>query len=145
MPRKIPVATGYRPVTVGRLPTEPGRMQTQIHPPRQRTASPVLWALISGIAGLLANVLLAGFFSDVGNSFSWLGTANDWVLVVQFLAMIPVALAMRRWLLEAERNRAVRVGGRIPVDGLGLAVRVGVRAEAEAPAGVVLEGGVAHV
>lgn len=129
MPRKVPVATGYRPVTVGRLPTEPGRMQTQIHPPRQRTASPVLWALISGIAGLLANVLLAGFFSDVGNSFSWLGTANDWVLVVQFLAMIPVALALRRWLPFTRSVRvttAVAVGAMVAVGVLHLLLIAGV-------------------
>ena len=28
----------------------------------------------------------------------WLGTANDWVIVVQFLTFIPVALALRGWL-----------------------------------------------
>lgn len=72
----------------------------------------MLWAVISGIAGLVANVFLVLFFvlgrpfSDVQNSFGWLATANDAVLVVQFLAMIPVAFALRRWL---PHTRSVRV------------------------------------
>jgi hypothetical protein len=33
-------------------------MLTETHVPRQRTAGPVLWALTSGITGLLADVLL---------------------------------------------------------------------------------------
>jgi glycopeptide antibiotics resistance protein len=87
-------------------------MLTQIHPPDQRIRRPVLWALTSGIAGLVANVLLVLFyllarpFSEVQNGFGWLGTANDWVIPVQFLAMIPVALALDRWL---PRTRLVRV------------------------------------
>jgi hypothetical protein len=70
--------------------------------PQHRTGWTVLWALISGIAGLLANVFLVLFFS-----FGWLGTANDAVLVVQFLAMIPVALALRRWLPPTRSARLV--------------------------------------
>ena len=31
---------------------------TETHPPRQRIASPTLWALTSGITGFVANVLL---------------------------------------------------------------------------------------
>lgn len=50
--------------------------------------------------------LLARAFGDVQNSFGWLGTANDAVLAVQFLAMIPVALALPHWL---PRTRSVRV------------------------------------
>jgi hypothetical protein len=90
-------------VTTGCLPADPDAVLTKINP-QQRTGRIVLWALISGIAGLLANVLLVFFFllalpfSDVQNSFGWLGTANDWVIIVQFLAMIPVALALPRWL-----------------------------------------------
>ena len=37
-------------------------MLTETYPARQRTAGPVLWALTSGITGLLANVLLVLFF-----------------------------------------------------------------------------------
>jgi hypothetical protein len=93
-------------------------MLTETSPPRQRTAGPVLWALTSGITGLLANVLLVLFFllarpfgvdgplAEAGQDFMWLGSANDVVIVVQFLTFIPVALALRRWLPP---TRSVRV------------------------------------
>jgi hypothetical protein len=85
-------------------------MLTETYPARQRTTAPVLWALTSGIAGLLANVLLVLFFllarpfgvdgplAEAGQDFMWLGSANDVVIIVQFLTFIPVALALRRWL-----------------------------------------------
>jgi hypothetical protein len=38
--------------------------------------------------------------------FEWLGTANDWFIVVQFLTLIPVALAVRN---GQPANRAVRL------------------------------------
>jgi hypothetical protein len=94
---------------------------TTTNPRQQLTRRPVLWAWISGIAGLLANLLLVFFFllarpfSDVQNSFGWLGTVNDAVLVVQFLAMIPVALALRRWL---PRTRSVRVATAMAVSAM---------------------------
>jgi hypothetical protein len=112
MPEKILVSTGHRPVTAGWLPTNPGGVLTTVHSSKQRIDGPRRWAWISGIAGLVANVLLALFyllarpFSDVQNSFGWLGTANDWVIPVQFLAMIPVALALGRCLPP---SRLVRV------------------------------------
>jgi glycopeptide antibiotics resistance protein len=111
MSEKIPIETGQRPVTAGSLPADPGRVLTTTNSLQERAAGPVLWAVISGISGLIANVLLVFFFllarpfSDVQNSFGWLGTANDAALVVQFLAMIPVALALPRWL---PRTRSVR-------------------------------------
>jgi hypothetical protein len=85
-------------------------MLTETYPAQQRTTGPVLWALTSGITGLVANVLLVLFFllgqpfevdgplADAGQDFMWLGSANDVVIVVQFLTFIPVALALRRWL-----------------------------------------------
>jgi hypothetical protein len=85
-------------------------MLTETYPARQRTAGPVLWALTSGIAGLVANVLLVLFFllgqpfgasgplAEPGQDFMWLASANDVVIIVQFLTFIPVALALRRWL-----------------------------------------------
>ena len=94
-------------------------MLTETHPPRQRTARPVLWALTSGIAGLVANVLLVLFFllaqpfgvngplAEAGKDFMWLGSANDVVIIVQFLTFIPVALALRRWLPPARSVRLV--------------------------------------
>jgi hypothetical protein len=60
--------------------------------------------MTSGLTGLAANVLLvllfllAQPFGEVRQDFMWLGTANDSVMVVQFLTFIPVALALRRWL-----------------------------------------------
>jgi hypothetical protein len=118
MPEKIRVATGHRPVTAGWLPTDPGDVLTTVHLSMQRVDGPRRWAWTAGIAGLVANVLLALFyllarpFSEVQNSFSWLGTANDWVIIVQFLALIPVAVALRRWL---PLSRLVRVSTAIAV------------------------------
>lgn len=85
-------------------------MLTETYPARQRTAGPVVWALTSGITGLLANVLLVLFFllarpfgvdgplAKAGHDLMWLGSANDVVIIVQFLTFIPVALALRGWL-----------------------------------------------
>ena len=105
-------------MTAGWLPTNPGGVLTTAHLSEQRIGGPRQWAWISGIAGLVANVLLALFyllarpFSEVQNSFGWLGTANDWVIPVQFLATIPVAMALRRWLPPI---RLVRVSTAIAV------------------------------
>ena len=94
-------------------------MLTETYPPRQRTARPVLWALTSGITGLVANVLLVLFFllaqpfgvngplAEAGQDFMWLGSANDVVIIVQFLTFIPVALALRRWLPPTRSVRLV--------------------------------------
>ena len=94
-------------------------MLTETYPPRQRTARPVLWALTSGITGLVANVLLVLFFllaqpfglngplAEPGQDFMWLGSANDVVIIVQFLTFIPVALALRRWLPPTRSVRLV--------------------------------------
>jgi hypothetical protein len=85
-------------------------MLTETYPARQRTAGPALWALTSGITGLVANVLLVLFFllaqpfgvngplAEAGQDFMWLGSANDVVIIAQFLTFIPVALALRGWL-----------------------------------------------
>lgn len=87
-------------------------MLTEIHLPQQRIGWPALSALVSGVVGLLANALLVLFyllarpFSEVQNGFGWLGTANDWLVAVQFLTMIPVALELRRRL---PLRRSVRV------------------------------------
>ena len=76
-------------------------MLIETSPPRQRTNGPQVWALTTGITGLTANLLLVLFFllaqpfGEVHPGFMWLGTANDWVIVVQFLTLVPVALALR--------------------------------------------------
>ena len=74
--------------------------------------------MISGITGLVANVLLVLFFvlarplGEVRAGYMWLGTANDWVIVVQFLTFIPVALALRGWLPATAGGPADHGGGR---------------------------------
>jgi hypothetical protein len=128
-------------VTVGLLPTEPGGMLTETRAPRQRIAGPARWALTSGITGLAANVLLVLFFllaqpfgvngplADAGQDFMWLGTANDLVIVVQFLTFIPVALALRRWLPLTQSVRlatAAAVGAMLAVAILQLLLVAGV-------------------
>ena len=78
-------------------------MLTMTHPLRQRIATPALWALITGITGFVANVLLVldQLTENVGEMrqyFMWLPAAIAWVMVVQFLTLIPVALALSGWL-----------------------------------------------
>jgi hypothetical protein len=57
------------------------------------------WAMISGVTGLTADLLLVAFYAvaqpwtDTPRE-TWLGTANDYVTIVQFAALIPVALAL---------------------------------------------------
>jgi hypothetical protein len=87
-------------------------MLTETPPLRQLTSGPQVWALTSCITGLAANVLLVLFFllaqpfGAIRQDFMWLGTANDWAIVVQFLTLVPVALALRSWL---PATRAVRL------------------------------------
>jgi len=139
--RRIPIETGHRPVTAGYLPTEPGGMLTETSPARQRTAGAVLWAWASGITGLIANVLLVLFFllaqpfgvsgplAEDGHDFMWLGSANDVVIVVQFVTFIPVALALPRWLPPLRSVRlatAAAVGAMVAVAILQLLLVAGV-------------------
>jgi hypothetical protein len=90
-------------VTAGHVPPEPDSMLTETHPPRRRIASPTPWALACGISGVAANVLLLldQLTENIGEArqyFIWLPAAIAWVMVVQFLTLIPVALALHRWL-----------------------------------------------
>ena len=93
-------------------------MLTETRPPRQRTTGPQVWAMASGITGLAANLLLVLFFllaqpfGEGRAGFMWLGTANDWLIVVQFSTLIPVALALRRWL---PTTRAIRLSTALAV------------------------------
>jgi hypothetical protein len=76
-------------------------------------------ALVSGATGIAANVLLVLFyvlaepFSDSQNAAGWLGTASDWLEVPQFLALVPVVLALGRRLPPTRRLRAVTVVGAV--------------------------------
>jgi hypothetical protein len=70
------------------------------------------WAVVSGVAGLVANVLLILFFVVSGpwtsaGDLDWLGTANDVTVVVQFAALVPVALGIRAGLARAVTVTAV--------------------------------------
>jgi hypothetical protein len=116
-------------------------MLTETRPPRQRITGPARWALTSGITGLAANALLVLFFllaqpfgvngplAGAGQDFMWLGTANDLVIVVQFLTFIPVALALRGWLPPLQSVRlatAAAVGAMVAVAILQLLLVAGV-------------------
>ncbi|NUT97857.1 MAG: hypothetical protein HOY78_38160 [Saccharothrix sp.] len=63
------------------------------------------WALVAGLAGLAAGVLLVLFFVvdqpwvPGPHGSGWLGPANDVLVAVQFSALIPVALGLRRGVL----------------------------------------------
>src|SRR5829696_8271281 len=118
-------------------------MLTEAPPARQRIASPVLWALTSGITGAVANVLLVlsfllgqpfgvnGPLAQAGQAFIWLGTANDVVIIVQFVTFIPVALALRRWLPPARSVQlatAAAIGAMVVVAILQLLLVAGVLA-----------------
>jgi hypothetical protein len=67
---------------------------------RDDSAGARWWALLSGVTGLAANVLLVLFYvaakpwraSPVSNE--WFGTASDWLTAVQYAALVPVV----RWL-----------------------------------------------
>lgn len=84
--------------------TEPGPV------PPTTDAAP--WAYATAVSGAVANLLLVLFFllaqpfSEVTNAFSWLGTANDIAIVVQFTTAVPVALALRRRLPPTRPVRA---------------------------------------
>jgi hypothetical protein len=78
-------------------------MLTATHSLQQRATHPVPWALTSAVTGLLADVLLVldqltENLGDVRQYFTWLAAAIACVMVVQFLTLIPVALALPGWL-----------------------------------------------
>src|SRR4051812_3306402 len=89
---------------------------------RAPTAAP-----ISGATGIAANVLLALFFalaepfSDSSNAASWLGPVNDWLMVPQFAALIPVAVALGRRLPATRWVRALTAAGAVAMAVLVLA------------------------
>jgi len=91
-------------------------------PPRLRIASPTLWALTSGISGFVVDGLrldqLTENVGDVRQYFMRLPAPIAWVMVLQFLTLIPVALALRRWLPPARSVRlatAAAVGAMVAV------------------------------
>lgn len=76
------------------------------------------WALASGVFGLVADLLLVAFYAvaqpwtDAPHE-SWLGTANDCVMIVQFAALVPVVLGLARLLPAGRRTRVWTAVGTI--------------------------------
>ncbi len=100
-------------------------MLTETHPSRRRSAGAAPWALATAVSGAVANLLLVLFFllarpfRDVPNEFTWLGTANDIAVVVQFATAVPVTLALRHRL---PGTRPVRVATAAAVVGMAAVV-----------------------
>jgi hypothetical protein len=100
----------------------------------QRIASPTLWALGCGISGFVADVLLVldqltENVGDVRQYFTWLPAAIACVMVVQFLTLIPVALALRGWLPPTRSVRlatAMGIGAMLAVPTLQVLGLIGV-------------------
>ncbi|NUR93375.1 MAG: hypothetical protein HOY71_55655, partial [Nonomuraea sp.] len=60
------------------------------------------WALVSGLTGIAANLLLVLFYVtarpwEPGADGNWLGTVNDYLVAVQFATLAPVAAGLRVW------------------------------------------------
>jgi hypothetical protein len=62
---------------------------------------PARWALLSGVIGVIANVLLLAFYAlsqpwHAGERpYGWVGTVNDVFVAAQYAALIPVAFGLR--------------------------------------------------
>src|SRR4051794_41957073 len=99
---------------------------TTTAPFRRTTARGRTAALVSGATGIAANVLLVLFFalaepfSGSPNAAGWLGTANDWLMVPQFAALVPVAVALGRRLPASRGGRAPTLAGVAATPGIGL-------------------------
>jgi hypothetical protein len=100
---------------------------TEIHSPRLLIASPTRWALTSGISGFVVDVLLVlEQLTERPERYQylmWLPAAIAWVMVVEFLTLIPVALALRGWLPPTRSLRlatAAAVGAMLAITTLQL-------------------------
>lgn len=62
------------------------------------------WALVSAVAGVVANTLLIAFFvlespwAPVPGAVAGLGAANDVMVAIEFCALVPVIIALRQVL-----------------------------------------------
>lgn len=69
------------------------------------------WAVTSGAVGVAANILLLLFYitarpwQDEPGTSGWYGTANDYLVAVQYAALIPVAYGLGRLLAGDRRAR----------------------------------------
>jgi hypothetical protein len=101
------------------------------------------WAVLSGLAGLAGNAFLILFFALAfpatagGTGYDWLGPANDVLVVVQFAAMVPVALAVHARLGLGRGTTAAGVTAMAGVVLLQLALLAGVLAFEVQVVGVV--------
>jgi hypothetical protein len=91
------------------------------------------WARVSGVAGLVANVVLILFFAlarpwTTGGGAAWLGPVNDVALVVQFAALVPVALTVHARLHLGRTVTATAVAAMVVVVLLQLALLTGLLA-----------------
>ena len=63
--------------------------------------APPRWALVSGVLGVVANVLLLAFYllsqpwQPGDRPYGWVGTVNDVFVAAQYAALIPVAIGLR--------------------------------------------------
>src|SRR3954447_13500847 len=98
------------------------------------------WAALSGIAGLAGNALLILFFAlarpwtAAATGYEWLGPANDALVVVQFAALVPVAMAVHA---RRGRGRGAPAAGVAAVAG-GVVLQLALRAGAVAWGGRVV-------
>ena len=109
--------TGSRPANrrgkaAAPAPSDDGRANAA-----RPTASVKWWALMSGVTGVVANVFLLLFYvtvkpwDEAPGPFGWFGRANDTLVVVQYLALVPVILGLERLMSDDVRARAwTRVG-----------------------------------
>jgi hypothetical protein len=101
------------------------------------------WAALSGFAGLAGNLFLILFFAlslpwaAGGTGYGWLGPANDALVVVQFAAMVPVALAVHARLGLGRGTTAAGVTAMAGVVVLQLALLAGLLAFEVQVVGVV--------
>lgn len=77
---------------------------------------PSRWALVSGVLGLLANVLLIAFYAlsqpwQPGvRPYGWIGNVNDFFVAAQYAAMIPVAFGLRAALQRSRLDWVTWLG-----------------------------------
>lgn len=97
-------------MTSGPTPADRGPMTGST--PDSLARGPFRTALACGIVGLIANVLLVGFFAlDYSAAretpWGWLGFANDLVGTVEFALFIPVIAAVARLLPAGHAMKAI--------------------------------------
>ena len=91
---------------------------------RRRAA---ICALISGVSGIAANLLLAGFFAVArpwvhsSSPWAWLGPANDVTGAISMATMIPVVAYVGRLIPSTRRLRVLAWGSMLAMGALAFA------------------------